>query len=204
VTYDGSAWRRLTAIEAAGEVSIPRLPPPDDTAGWELLVRGATMPIGTVIQRASRQLLQGDYVLADGRALARADYPEAWAFVEQEIALGNPDWTAGDGSTTFTVPNYVGRFLQPTDKLSSSSTSTAALQGAKGGVQQVTLTVAQMPPHAHPIATDAQSNNTGNNNNVTHRGSSYTHTSTTLNVGSGQSHENMPPWVAVPIYVRVR
>lgn len=44
----------------------------------------------------------GAYLLCDGRAVSRTEYADLFAFV-------GTDWGAGDGSTTFNLPNFIGR-----------------------------------------------------------------------------------------------
>lgn len=45
------------------------------------------------------------WILCDGRAVSRTDYPDLFE------AIGT-QYGEGDGTTTFNVPNYKGRFLQ--------------------------------------------------------------------------------------------
>lgn len=82
----------------------------------------------------------------------------------------------GDGSTTFSVPDYRGRVLATRDNLggvtasritSAGSGVSGVRLGASGGAETVTLSVAQIPSHDHGGATGGR--------NLTH-----THTYTTV------------------------
>jgi microcystin-dependent protein len=72
----------------------------------------------------------------DGSAVSRATYAALFA------AIGTT-WGAGDGSTTFNVPDYRGRTIIGADGTYSLGTS--------GGVNDVTLTTAQLPTHNHGV-----------------------------------------------------
>jgi hypothetical protein len=63
-----------------------------------------------------------DHLLCDGSAVGRVDYP-------QLFALLGTTWGAGDGTTTFNIPNLVGNALPvaqdaPTQTVTPSTTST--------------------------------------------------------------------------------
>lgn len=57
----------------------------------------------------------------------------------------------GDGETTFAVPDLRGRV--PIHQGQGSGLSSYVI-GQIGGVEEVTLTVQQMPAHTHPMAVD--------------------------------------------------
>ena len=68
------------------------------------------VPTGTVIQAHRDDDLTPDYVEANGQAVSRADYPDLHALAQAKgYASG---WGAGDGSTTFNVPNLNGRYIK--------------------------------------------------------------------------------------------
>lgn len=141
-----------------------------------------TSPIGSVMTWSGRSNPSTEYALANGQTLSRDDFPDGYDFAQREQALGNPDWTTT--STTFTVPNYVGRFLFHRD---------VDAQGFKSGAKTVTLTVPQLPSHAayRTGGTDGWAIGTTTAGPI---GAS---------VGGNQSHNNMPPYVAVAMFVKV-
>lgn len=72
----------------------------------------------------------------DGAAVSRTVYSALFAVIG--VAYG-----AGDGTTTFNVPNTTGRFLV--------GTSGSHPRGEVGGVESAALTTANLPTHSHTI-----------------------------------------------------
>ena len=66
----------------------------------------------------SRAFIQANDVVADGQLLNRADWPELWAYAQMLSPISDADWLAdplkraqystGDGTTTFRVPDRNG------------------------------------------------------------------------------------------------
>jgi microcystin-dependent protein len=101
------------------------------------------------------------WLVCAGQAVSRTTYADLFA----EIGT---TYGAGDGSTTFNVPDYRGRVPVGMDNLGGSDAgrlSWANVMGTTGGTETVTLTTAEMPAH-------------------THTGPSHTHTGTTASSGS--------------------
>jgi len=61
-------------------------------------------PLGTIIQNVSGSL-GSPYLLCDGSAVSRTTYSALFALI-------GTNYSAGDGSTTFGLPNYQGMFLR--------------------------------------------------------------------------------------------
>lgn len=61
-------------------------------------------PIGSLKEFAHDNIDEG-YLVCNGAAVGRATYPLLFAKI-------GTTWGAGDGSTTFNLPNFVGRFLE--------------------------------------------------------------------------------------------
>lgn len=93
----------------------------------------------------ARATVDVGWLVADGSPVARADYPALF------LAIG-PTFGAGDGATTFNLPDYTGRFVLGADPTHPPATS--------GGQAAVTLTDANMAPHVHPIDHDHPASNT--------------------------------------------
>ena len=118
----------------------------------------------------------------------------------------------GDGRTTFALPDLRGR--APIGEGHGNGLSDYTL-GERGGVENVTLTVNQMPSHSHVNSTSLSvSSNVGNQsspagarlavandgeNNYTSANGNGTMdvTSTIFNNGGSQSHENRQPFLAM-------
>lgn len=82
------------------------------------------------------------WLLCDGRALARVDYPALYTAIG--VAFG-----AGDGSTTFNVPDLRGRAVMGAG---AGPGLTARALGAKVGEEAHTLAVGEMPSHGHGVS----------------------------------------------------
>lgn len=63
------------------------------------------------IKWSSADLTQAGFLVANGAEVGRATYPDLCAVYE---AMGFP-WGAGDGSTTFNLPNLIGKFPEGAD-----------------------------------------------------------------------------------------
>ena len=96
-----------------------------------------TSPAGIVSQFAGSTAPTG-WMLCDGTAVSRTTYASLFA------AIGTT-YGAGDGSTTFNLPNLRGRVPVGHD---ATQTEFDAL-GESGGAKTHTLSVAEMPSHTH-------------------------------------------------------
>ncbi|MFU6379092.1 phage tail protein [Metapseudomonas otitidis] len=82
---------------------------------------GSDLPLFAVQWWPSRASIPQGYAPADGQALSRSLYPDAWAGIQagtvptvaeaawQSTATERGKYTAGDGSTTFRLPDYNGK-----------------------------------------------------------------------------------------------
>lgn len=110
---------------------------------------------GTVLPFAGETAPNG-WLLCYGQAVSRTAYPTLFATIGTTFG-------AGDGSTTFNLPDLRGRVPAgkdnmggtPANRLTTAGSGVdGPTLGAAGGSQAHTLTTAQMPAHAH-TATDA-------------------------------------------------
>lgn len=87
-------------------------------------------------------------LLCQGQAVSRATYAALWAWAQLNglVGAGLP-FGAGDGSTTFTVPDFRGRVPVGAGTLSGVTWTVGTL----AGVNSLTLTTAQMPSHDHNV-----------------------------------------------------
>lgn len=149
-TSRGRNYDALTS-DGAGVVSFNSVPP----VGSIVMYAGATVPSG--------------YLDCNGQAVSRTTYADLFT------AIGTT-FGAGDGSSTFNLPDFRGR--QPYGAGGSYSV------GATGGSETHTLTVAQMPSHNHGGST----NTTGAHNHSgssTSSGGSHSHTIVAYKTGTG-------------------
>ncbi|SFT87514.1 Microcystin-dependent protein [Lishizhenia tianjinensis] len=161
--------------------------------------------------------------------------PRGWAFCDGQILpiatnqvlysiLGNE--FGGDGRTTFALPDLRGR--APIGPRTGPGLSTYCI-GEKGGVEDVTLNIQQMPSHSHMAQTTADLNGqstpgdedvlspevvlasgSGTSSEIyssspanTKMGNSISATTTLANSGGSQSHENMQPYLAVNYIIAI-
>lgn len=108
----------------------------------------------------------------------------------------------GDGRITFALPDLRGRMSVTTGQGPGLSNRS---QGEVGGRESVTLTSAQIPSHTHTTHASASASSKSPDGTLpafTNSGSSYGTTSDltmspamTSGGGSGQPHDNMPPYL---------
>ncbi|WP_104137213.1 tail fiber protein [Cryobacterium sp. Y62] len=143
--------------------------------------QGVSIPSGN-IEMTARATAPGGWLLCQGQAISRTTY--ASLFADISTAYGT-----GDGSTTFNVPDFRGRVPVGLD---SSQTEFDAL-GEAYGAKTHTLTVAEMPTHAHSINahdTGADQTSGGNRAYLTSGGANDRSTRST---GGGGAHNNVQP-----------
>jgi microcystin-dependent protein len=166
------------------------------------------------------------FIFPAGQAISRTTY--AAVFARWGTTYG-----AGDGSTTFNVPDKTGRVSAMKESSATRLTSggsgvDGATMGAAGGAQTHTLTTAQLASHTHTGTTGTQSANHTHNTNalissginvVSGAGASiggiassitsdtnsvgHTHTFTTASSGSGDAHNNTQPTIVCNYIIRV-
>ena len=103
-----------------------------------------TQAMAGIIQMFAGATAPDGWLNCDGSAVSRTTYATLFA------AIGTT-WGAGDGSTTFNVPDLRGR--APIGSGTGSGLSARTL-GDNGGAESVTLTAAQsgLPAHTHSIS----------------------------------------------------
>ncbi|MFZ5784727.1 MAG: phage tail protein [Pseudomonadota bacterium] len=165
------------------------------------------VPAGTVLPFAGSTAPTG-FLLCHGQAVSRADHADLFA------AIGTT-YGAGDGSTTFNLPDLRGRVAAGRDNMGGSSagrltTIAGTTLGGAGGSDAVTLTTGHMPSHSHGVNDPTHSHgvlsgNTtpaaftgragqGDGNNNYYITPSYAATGITLqNAGGGAAHQNVQP-----------
>ena len=164
----------------------------------------AAMNIAGIIHAYAGSTAPDGYLMCNGQAVSRTDYAALFAVI-------GTTYGAGDGTTTFNVPDLQGRFPLGAG---AGNGLTARAVGQKGGEETHTLTVAEMPAHSHTpdasgeyfvTAEEGGANNTrvaysssGDRwvNGLTSQ-SHFHHRTSTDTVGSGGSHNNMPPYAVV-------
>jgi microcystin-dependent protein len=153
--------------------------------------------------------------LAEIRIVGFNFAPRSWAFCDGQILPINQNQSlysllgttfGGDGRTSFALPDLRGR----TPIHVGSSNGASHTLGRKSGEETHTLSAAEMPQHKHSVSAS-----TDTNTSVTPTGLSYSsareRTYATYNasqevalasgilpnVGGGQAHDNMQPYLAL-------
>jgi microcystin-dependent protein len=145
---DATRRVRLSAeMVAAGQTRVVTVPDEDvilfNAIGAVIDFAGAAAPLG--------------FLMCYGQAVSRATYAKLWS------VLGSA-YGAGDGSTTFNVPDLRGRVIAGKDDMGGTSANRLTNQsgglngdvlGATGGAETHTLTTAQLASHSHSGTTDS-------------------------------------------------
>jgi microcystin-dependent protein len=150
---------------------------------------GAAVPTGSVVSFAGPAAPTG-WLVCDGSAVDRSLYATLFAVI-------GTTYGAGNGSTTFNLPNL-------TDRMPVGRSGSKAL-GSVGGTAQETLTLAQVPAHGH--ITGQWSNarpagGTGGNTLAPQGQGDAGGVPVTDTVGGGQSHNNVPPYQALNFIIK--
>lgn len=99
---------------ASGDITLPtplveNATITDDTCVWKVrkISSADGMPIGAIIAYGGNSTIPAGYLLCDGAAVSRTMYPDLFSVI-------GTTYGAGDGSTTFNVPDYntAERFAQ--------------------------------------------------------------------------------------------
>ncbi len=147
--------------------------------------------------------------LAEIRIVGFNFAPRNWAFCDGQILPINQNQSlysllgttyGGDGRTSFALPDLRGR--------TPIHVGTGHTQGQKSGLETVTLSVQEMPPHSHQLnaSSDTASGTTPQNGLMSRANEEIYGTPANLvsmdqgavtYAGSGQAHNNMQPYLAV-------
>jgi len=168
------------------------------------------VPVGAIMPYAVTVAPTG-YKLCDGSLHQRTGTSTSALFVVVSTLYG-----AGNGSTTFAVPDLRGRFIAGwnagTGRLTSvcAAMVSANTMAATGGIQAVTLATAQMPAHTHDAGTynigtggDAAQSST---NGAVFRQDISTSAEVSGDSGStggGGVHSNIPPTLAINFIIKL-
>ncbi|WP_056030775.1 tail fiber protein [Loktanella sp. 3ANDIMAR09] len=142
----------------------------------------AQVPIGTLVDSAGPVAPDG-WMTADGRALARDEYPELWA------AIGDA-WGAGDGATTFNIPELRTEFRRGAD----------LGRGELPALEIGTWQADEIREHSHPLD-GAYNEDNGNNAQGPNEPADGRLVTSTLPFGG---EETRPRAVSVHPIIRVR
>lgn len=184
-------WRIGTiACDAAG--SLWRCTAAGTPGSWAEVGGGGAAVVGFVpgdIKPWPSASVPAGWLDCDGAAVSRTTYAALFA------AIGTT-WGAGDGSTTFTLPDLRRRTL-----VGAGGTGTATLAntvGSRGGAETHTLTTPEIPAHTHSAITQGSYVGTGFGG-----GNSQGRPGQTGSTGGGGAHNNLQPSAVVRWLIKV-
>lgn len=147
----------------------------------------STLPVGSTVQGYWNTPPTG-YLVEGGTAVSRTTYSALFASI-------GTTYGAGDGTSTFTLPNSLGRL----GVALNSGDADFGTRGQVSGDKTHVLTIAEMPSHSHPMIITAP---TGGGTAIRHdyvadgSGQVYSQGQTTGATGGGQSHNIIQPSIA--------
>jgi len=133
-----------------------------------------------------------DWLDCNGQAVSRTAYADLFTVIGTQFG-------AGDGSTTFNVPNLKGRVIAGLDTGQAEFDSI----GKTGGAKAHQLSIDEMPSHSHEIeegngltTTPPRGGFASDVGQGYMRGSEPT--------GGGKAHNNMPPYLVLRYLIRAK
>ena len=153
-------------------------------------------PSGAILQFAGSSA-PANWLLCDGALISRTTYATLFGVI-------GTNYGAGDGSTTFKLPDLRGRVPIGAGQGSSLTNRVIA---ATGGAETHTLTVSQIPSHSHAIPLYDYSD--GGQANLTTAGTDdvgdfrSNSQDPVDNTGGNQPHNNMQPFLVVNHIIKV-
>ena len=132
------------------------------------------------------------WLICDGSAVSRATYADLFSTI-------GTTYGAGDGSSTFNLPDFGGRGPMG---YKSNNTKFDALNET-GGAETHTLTVDEIPAHSHNLnAVSAQAGNASGNANIYPTSNLRSQNASSANTGGGQAHNILDPYLTVNFIIK--
>uniref|UniRef100_A0A0G4FSR3 Phage tail collar domain-containing protein n=1 Tax=Chromera velia CCMP2878 TaxID=1169474 RepID=A0A0G4FSR3_9ALVE len=147
-----------------------------------------TVSTGTIVAMASSEVPEG-FLFCDGSTISRLDYVSLFKVVGETFG-------AGDGSSTFNLPDLRGRTLIGHGQ---GVGLTERVVGSTGGNETHKLSESEMPSHSHSVTIfQGQYPQSGKSTNCW----SGTRTAESAKAGGDKPHNNMQPFAVVKYYIK--
>jgi microcystin-dependent protein len=155
---------------------------------WKQVAR-KTIPSG-VMQMFAGAAAPAGWFLCNGSAISRTTYADLYAAIGTVFGIG-------DGSTTFNLPDLLGR--APIGVGTGAGLSARAM-GDKVGTETHLLVTAEMPAHVHAISNTRLAHGPGSAPDLMVPGGPDIYTQST---GGDTAHQNMQPSLAINFIIKV-
>ena len=196
---DGADGLGVPSGGTTGQVLVKKSDVDNDTEWVDYVASGGdSLPIGTVFPWFTNDI-PTNFLELNGQAVSRTIYSDLFE-------LYGTTYGAGDGSTTFNLPDLSGRVpvglnvnKEWFDQL-----------GKTGGNEEVTLTIDQIPSHSHNIKIRADYDydiGVGSGGSLMGTGQfnwSANNQFINENTGGGQPHTNLQPYITVKYIVKAQ
>jgi len=149
----------------------------------------AAIGTGVILPYAGSSAPNARWLLCDGTAISRSTYADLFSLLGTKYGAGN-------GTTTFNLPNLKGRIPVGLD----GSITDFNDRGKTGGEKTHTLTLAETPAHTHAVPLSSGGAPTSG---VSGAGQSVFGSMDTDSKGGGGAHENMPPYLIVNYIIKI-
>ena len=167
----------------------------------------SSLPIGAGCDYFGTKAREG-FLFADGSAISRTEYSELFKII-------GTTYGAGDGSTTFNLPDKRERVSVMMKEGSTNGTDGATLDtlGAKGGEFKHKQTIDELATHNHTqvahnhgVSIVSASNVWGPNysNGISHKEKTVNATPKINNTGGGQAMNIMQPYIVCNYIIRAK
>ena len=158
-------------------------------------------PIGAIIDYAGSNVTTApqDWLFCNGSAISRTTYSMLFAIIGTVYGIG-------DGSTTFNLPNLIGKVTAGYGNIDSGGLAFGSNIGSVGGEENHTLTVNEIPSHNHNFLSGYLANGSSlvkhSWNNLTggtfNSGDPATNRGSVIeNTGGNRAHSNVQPTMIV-------
>lgn len=148
-------------------------------------------PIGAIVLWGTESAPSG-YLLCDGSQVSRTTYADLFAVIGTTFGAGN-------GSSTFNLPNFKGKVPVGQNSVDSDFNEL----GETGGAKRHTLSTGEMPSHSHTIDVGYYPSGSGADFGGTPANKTgVSQPASTNTAGGGQAHNNLQPYIVLNYIIK--